>query len=263
MPEVGGDWVIYVDPHNVNDGYQTITGLLSHPERVVAREQALRESYQPLTWRAATAAMLDIIATANAGLPGADPDDQDGSADHDLPRLELGQVYEFTSRSMSGGPVQRLGTEITRRATERLLDGPDWHRVEDWGVWSCGAMARLGFLSSPSAGDLVLYVNLRMPHGVADLGCMVLVNDVSQGQILLNGGRDHGLQVHIPGGQGPVIRLVLQAERILRPAVGQPDQRVLGVGLRSVCLCAADDPEARLAYFEKNVRTLEPVAHVA
>lgn len=255
LPEVGGDWVAYIDPQNVNDGYQTIADLLDDRSQIAARENSIREGYHPLTWRAATDAMMDIMAAAHATLP--DPLQQDdGSGAPDLPIIELGRLYVFSATRATGDPVRGLGMDIARRAAQRLLFGSDWRLFEDWGVWSCGPVARLGFsVIMPPPSGLICYLNFRLPHNAADIGCVVLLNGTSQGSLVLDGKKDHSLQIEIPAGQAAAIRLDFRTEHLLMPEVGAKDQRLLGIGIRRLHVCAADDLKARLAYFEERVVT--------
>jgi hypothetical protein len=255
MPEVGGDWVAYIDPQNVNDGYQTITGLLDDRPLIAARENAIREGYHPLTWRAATDAMMDIMAAAHAALP--DPGRQDDAGGElDLPVIKLGRLYAFSATRAVGDPVRGLGADIARRAAQRLLFGPDWRLFEDWGVWSCGQVARLGFsVVTPPPSGLICYVDFRLPYYAGDIGCVVLLNGASQGSLVLDGKQDHSVQIEIPAGQAATIRLDFRTAHVLMPEAKAGDQRLLGIGICHLYVCAADDLEARLAYFEERVAT--------
>jgi hypothetical protein len=250
MPEVGGDWAVYVDPHNVNDGYAAITALLDDRPRLAACEADLRDHYQPMTWRAASQALMEIVAASHAALPGARPERGRG-----LPPLELDRLYRFCSIAPPDGPLQGLGAEIAARAAKSLLAGPDWHGTEDWGAWSCGLSAPFGFsVAACPAGGLVAYLTLRLPYAPGDVACVVLVNGERQGSLMLDGTRDHDIKVNLPACGTNEYRLELRLARMIRPAPHSPDQRLLGVGVRSLCVCAADNRQSRLGFFESHLQ---------
>lgn len=245
MPEVGGDWVTYVDPRNVQEGYSAITGLLDDRTRIVACEQALRDRYRPTTWRDASDALMDSLADIHARLQG--------SVLPLLPPLVLGRLYEFAAPLPTGGSVQRLGSEIALRTATRLLAGTDWHDPEAWGCWSSGPVARFGFSLPTCASGMVLYAMLRLPEYATDQPCQVRLNGLVHGTLTLEAARDHEIMLAIPPKAGPDALIEFWLERLIMPQPGMIDQRLLGIGIRTLYLCQAADLDARLAYFEDRV----------
>jgi hypothetical protein len=96
-------------------------------------------------------------------------------------------------------------------------------------------------------------MELRLPYEAAEVDCMVRLNGASMGSLVLDGKQDQGLQIEIPAGQVAAIRLDFKTERLLMPKAG--GQRLLGIGIRHLYICAAEDLESRLAYFEDRVAT--------
>jgi glycosyltransferase involved in cell wall biosynthesis len=251
MPEVGGDFALYVDPYNIEEGYQTITGLLEDRPRLAALEQNLRQAYHPITWRAAAARMMQVLADAHAGLPVPEGE---GAKSQRLPSLELGRAYEFRDSPPQGGALRQLGAEIALRAAGHLLAPPDWYEMEEWGVWSSGQAARLGFkVEAAPSYDLSCYLVLRLPSDVPKIDCDILVNGVGQGRVTLDAASDHEIRIVLPAAALPDIRIELRLRSLVLPAAGDGDQRLRGIGLRSVFVCEADDRSARLAYFTRRM----------
>lgn len=251
MPEVGGDFALYVDPYSIEEGYQTITSLLEDRSRLAALEQNLRHAYQPITWSAATAQMMQVLANAHALLPLPEGE---GAESQRLPTLELGRAYEFRDRPPQGGALRQLGAEIALRAAGHLLAPPDWYEMEEWGVWSSGQVARLGFkVEAASACDLSCYLVLRLPPDAPKVDCDILVNEVGQGRVTLDAGSDHEIRIILPVDALPDIRIELCLRALLLPAAGAGDQLLRGIGLRGVFVCEADDRPARLAYFTRRM----------
>lgn len=255
MPEVGGDWVVYVDPYNVNDGYAAMTALFDDRPQTAAREADLRDHYQPMTWRAASQALMDIVAASHAALPTPAGLPEGGQG---LPPLELDRVYRFGSIAPPDDPLQGLGAEITARKAKSLLTGPDWHGMEEWGAWSCGLSAQLGFrVAACPTGRLVAYLTLRLAHAPGDVACAVLVNGRHQGSLTLDGTLDQDIKINLPACGTNKFRIELRLARPIRPAAHSLDQRLLGVGVRSLCVCAADNRQSRLSFFESHLQRLE------
>lgn len=51
LPEVGGDWVEYLDPWDLPAWVERLRYLLQHPEEVAARNARIAANYQPYPWR--------------------------------------------------------------------------------------------------------------------------------------------------------------------------------------------------------------------
>jgi glycosyltransferase involved in cell wall biosynthesis len=130
MPEAGGDWAIYIDPYNVNDGYAKIAALLRDRIALKKQERYLRTNYVPLTWRSATKDLLTTINDVYASMPPSLSSSR-GTPQCPAKQIDLGYVYEFSSANGVGGAFDRLRDEIRSHTAGELLDGDDWHRLEE------------------------------------------------------------------------------------------------------------------------------------
>lgn len=251
MPEVGGEWAVYLDPHNVNDGESVIAGLLDDPDRIALLERKLHKGYRPITWRSATQTLLATVATAHAALA---PVARDAET---VPVVE-GRGYNACTTSVPGGPLRQLAHAIELGVVERLLAGPDWHSLEPWGCWSCGAVARLAFrLPSDAPADipsgLTCHLVLRLPGGAGKRVVRVVVDGAELGLFTLTDDGDTAVRIPLPGRVGQVVRIELRLNAPVHPQRHAADQRVLGLGVRSVSVWNEANEAALLSYFEAQI----------
>jgi glycosyltransferase involved in cell wall biosynthesis len=258
MPEVGGDWVVYIDPHNVNDGFQVISSLIRDPARVRAWERRLCAQYEPLSWRDATIGLMGTIEAAIRALPAIATNAETRPHEARRKRIDEGAAYAFSCLSPKGGPVGLLRAEVRARAVRALLDGLDWHPTEDWGCWSCGPVARVSFLPPESADTrLVCYVTVRLPPPAVEQRIHVFVDQVSRGRIRLSGAADRQIRIDIACAASPdcgsrPILIELHLETVSHPPPDSADQRLLGLGLSSLCVVGIDALNKRIAFLERD-----------
>lgn len=50
LPEVGGEWVEYLDPWDIPTWVERLRHYISHPEEVARRNAAIAEGYRPHCW---------------------------------------------------------------------------------------------------------------------------------------------------------------------------------------------------------------------
>jgi glycosyltransferase involved in cell wall biosynthesis len=62
IPEVGRDFVDYLDPWDVDAWAERIFRFVQLPASVARREAGIRRDYRPPTWEATAAAVLDVVA---------------------------------------------------------------------------------------------------------------------------------------------------------------------------------------------------------
>jgi glycosyltransferase involved in cell wall biosynthesis len=133
IPEVGGEFAIYVDPFDTDEGYSVITGLLANPASLRKFEDNLRTSFKPRTW---TDVGRDFFEAITISLEHVDPI----SMEHRLfaPRLPAGCLLDTTG--FARGAVQLV--EYANNPF-RLIFCRGWRRVEAAGSWMLDAKAIL------------------------------------------------------------------------------------------------------------------------
>jgi glycosyltransferase involved in cell wall biosynthesis len=125
IPEVGGEHVIYVDPHDVDEGYDTISELVREPALLAQREQTLRNSFVPRTWKSVGG---DFFGKLDAIL--GDIDSGVSKRAVFAPFLRGGEFFDVASLSRVG----KRGAAYVRNPT-RLLFADGWRGIEATGTW--------------------------------------------------------------------------------------------------------------------------------
>jgi glycosyltransferase involved in cell wall biosynthesis len=154
IPEVGGDFVWYIDPLNITAGVDLVTSLIRHPERVEAAARRLRQDFKPRSWADVAVNLMAGFATLRA-----------------LPRQEIAFDMALTPGvyPLGGGKDNQARLSSRERATLDLMcDG--WYNAETWGRWLKGQDGRLSLVraaasstlaSATNGGDCLLYFKLQ------------------------------------------------------------------------------------------------------
>jgi hypothetical protein len=104
--------------------------------------------------------------------------------------------------------------------------------------------------------NLSCYISIGLPYYADRQACCVLVDGTEIGRFVLCGGEDCELRFDLPSisrtsGQTVAIELTLDA--MVVPKVDTPDQRLLGLGVRSLFVCESRDLTTRLKYLERRI----------
>jgi glycosyltransferase involved in cell wall biosynthesis len=234
MPEVGGKLARYVNPDNVNEGFQLVSALLQNPKQLADWAAEITASFVPKSWSQFVAEYYDaVLRIAQAELPGA------------------------VNALVEAGDIVGMGRdELTRRGAARLpvtylapyrISG--WHPTDDWGGWASErrALLRIRTRLAPDS-PVVVYVSLALPIGT----------ELEQGFVKLTIGgvettiRDLSLKpkwfvaAGRTGAQGDIDVQIFSGG-----AYPQTDGRVLFAGLSAVAFCLAEDVRVRMGLLEK------------
>ena len=125
IPEVGGEHVLYVDPHDVAAGYQTISRLVTEPGLLASKEKQLRDTFVPRTWKSVG---LDFFGKLDTILHDIDT----GASRRDVfaPFLGAGELFDVASLKRVG----KQGAAYVRNPV-RLVFTEGWRGIEGTGTW--------------------------------------------------------------------------------------------------------------------------------
>jgi glycosyltransferase involved in cell wall biosynthesis/tetratricopeptide (TPR) repeat protein len=145
VPEVGGDFALYVDPFNIRSIADAIAGLVLDRRELARREASIERDFIPRSWEEYGQDFLRAAA--------------DLSTRERLPAVTLspGQVV----RPRQGASPRRYGTGLPPRsilvgqALRRILLIDGWHPPESWGSWMDSKMSRLGCTTTLAQGTAV------------------------------------------------------------------------------------------------------------
>ena len=142
VPEVGGDFALYIDPHNLHSGYEVIVKLISNPTYLAELEHRIKTSFVPRTWSDVARNFYQSIDTQLALLPQAEP-----QRVLYAPTLPPGLLIEMKWLRDSGQRRQEYPGNPERLM---LIDG--WRMIEDSGTWLQDREATVRFTSPYEVG---------------------------------------------------------------------------------------------------------------
>ncbi|MFC5354342.1 glycosyltransferase family 4 protein [Azospirillum himalayense] len=277
LPEVGGEFALYVDPNDAASAVSVIRKLITDTAYREELERKVEEHYQPTSWRTiaerVVAGCLQARQTPRMSL---------------YPVVTCGQEYCFGAlpESLSDCLGEEMLAQILRSRrgqlrnaylpdsgflmAEELRSGESWYEPEAWGSWTRYPECELAFLLPPEARDgAQAYLLLQVP--VPLQGNSFVIED--ENEILaaghLNGSDVNGSDVFVTFRVQPR----LDAEgRILptRLSVKVPydpnllvelralDNRAPGIGFKRFQVNRIDDVLGRLEVMERqSMRALE------
>ena len=166
MPEVGGDFVQYIDPYNLTGGIEVISRLINNPSEVRAAEKRIREEFKPRTWADVAADMAKAISA----VPGQ-------AVGRNDPRCTLpqGEIIAFSHNQVFGTSPQEL-----KKFTYQIACDEGWDVPEDWGRWALSRSPRLRFKLQGIVDSRQLRLALRLQLPAPD--CRVEVTALSGGE---------------------------------------------------------------------------------
>lgn len=268
LPEVGGQFAVYIDPSDIISTKQTIQKLIEDSDYRYDLEEKIRTSYQPIRWAEVSsriiASVLEIASTVKAGK---------------RPTVTLGKEYAI--RELPAGR-DALGEEMLKAiqdsrkgvlkegfldddsfyAGQEFRSGSGWHFPEHWGIWATYPRAKLSFVIEPAKRCEIgyfLYLKLSFLVLLKGHSYRVSLNDT------------YLLSKSCESLDGQVIRVALPD---IEPVDGKPvpytlefsfekashetadklrklDGRCPGMGFVAMLLLAKDDVAGRLDVMEK------------
>lgn len=155
LPEVGGDFVHYIDSDNVSEGVDTIAKLLENPDRIQSAEQHIREKFKPRLWADVGRDMLVAF----------DQIEQLSLTPAPLPSMLLlpGILYPISGQA-SSLPMPITGAQLM--GLEQSFS-KGWYTTEHWGKWMMSAVGTITIrLPESSPGkEFRFKLQIRVFHG--------------------------------------------------------------------------------------------------
>ena len=167
MPEVGGDFVVYVDPLNLRDGIATFRELILDRGRIDAWERRIRSDFLPRHWNDVSSDIFGSI-----GRLRCEPRRPRGEL---VAELRPGSFLHF-GRFARGGAVRGPADYA---ALERMALGDSFYPPEKMGAWMKGRTGALRFRTG-------------LPEGRSVVCCLVLKGapNVQSGEVSVSGSVD-------------------------------------------------------------------------
>ncbi|MGV3512983.1 MAG: glycosyltransferase [Novosphingobium sp.] len=272
LPEVAGDFGIYIPLDDKTAAADVIANLLSAPQELKDRELKIRSDFNAITWETVAKTALDGCELARAKPARGGIVLIQTGVEYPVRQLRMqthglmgGAMLDALTQSHSG--LILPATIKTRQKISGLLcRNADWHSPEDWGCWAKGSKAKLEFALDLTDCDedeeLLLFammrfmspllpVTLRIDTGhpsqaeyrkVSETDTMV-ISRISKGSIIRSDGEGSLLNVNAG------FELIdLSADR--EGECDRIDGRKIRFGLRSFCVVKSSDTALRLRIAE-------------
>jgi glycosyltransferase involved in cell wall biosynthesis/Tfp pilus assembly protein PilF len=234
MPEVGGRFVKYVSPEDVESGVRLVEELLADPTALSTWENEIKEEYKPRTWSEFTADFYDSIRQQ-----------KDSPSCSTNLVCDAGEIYSFGFSALSERDTRKQKLVYCSSA----LDA-NWYFAEDWGAWMGKRRAGILFRTRYAPGDVAaVYLELQLANETPPSSARFSVrSDGEPVEVCYFESRRQWFVFEVPVGvQGEVdIEIVAMGE--FNPVEGG---RQVYLGARRLCCCKADDYAARIRMVEK------------
>ena len=168
VPEVGGEFVDYIDPFNVNDGYEKISRFVDDKAHRESRAAAIKANFVPRAWPDVARDLFELVRGLVSGLSA-------GTKGVEPPCLKPGRKYKFGH----GDDVSAFVASGDDRVVHFACD-PQWYPVENFGRWMRAPKGRLD-LKVETNGDepVMLLIEARTVSWLASTGLRISINETS------------------------------------------------------------------------------------
>ncbi len=224
IPEVGGEFCEYIDPHDYFGSVKLISGLIDDREVLAAKNKAIKERFVARTWDRYTSDLFATIAREAQAVRSKGV----GALGF---RLEPDTTYEITSSHLTFDE-----TIPWSRKAGKFVRTSGWGMLEEWGVWSNEAQATIGIRLVPTKSENVtLLLELKSVHPRGTTTIKVDPGDHAVSVDLLNTSR--WITIHGVRNDGEAITISLTAtfEPLKEPS------RDLYIGLSRIAFCEVSD----------------------
>ena len=150
LPEVGGDFVVYIDPHDARSAAGVVRRLLNDRAELQRLEDRIRSDFSPRTWHEHGAALIAAVRE----LGRAEPPTETRQQPVVMPFNKVVRPFliETGWEFGTGLPPRQIQTD---RALRRLLLERGWYPMKSWGTWMDGRHSRIGFSIGDQSGNKV------------------------------------------------------------------------------------------------------------
>jgi glycosyltransferase involved in cell wall biosynthesis len=230
IPEVGGDFVVYEDPHNLNASLALYERMIFDRPYRTGLAARIRAEFQPRTWTEVASDLIGLLAEHVP--PGVTP-----SFTAPVARLSAGRLFNIgRGRDVHEYIRSGLGEQV------HFMFDENWGVVEEHVRWQLKRTAdvrfRVGY-ESPREVQFVLFIDTVPWLGETEL--TITINDQTYRPV-----------EHTPGATSRIalVHTLTSPEVLIRFEISGPlargsDPRPLSYGLRALGYAARDDILAR------------------
>jgi glycosyltransferase involved in cell wall biosynthesis len=262
LPEVAGEFGVYIDIDNPNQCLDVIRGLINDDAARARLEAKIRRSYKPVTWRQVAGAIVGACEAA-AKVEWTEPypyalipysseisfawlrRDADATFGDGL----LNRIVDTRRGQFLHEPLQ----ELSFLGGEDARSGGVWAEPENWGTWLCHAAGDLVLGLEPNESQYYyVFLRLRASGPASNLSLRIAANGEAAWEGTV-GDRPRNIMLRVRKklrGGGGGWRLKLRVETDLSPEVRNQiatlDGRVPTIGFERMLVVPETDLKTRL-----------------
>ena len=140
LPEVGGDFVIYIDPYNARGAAELVRRLLDDRAELDRFEARIRNEFRPRSWQEHGAALIRAVEE----LGRAEVPQKSRPRPIAMPLGKVVRAFRIDTK-WEYGTVLPPRQILADRALRRLLLERGWYPTKSWGTWMKGHHGQIGF----------------------------------------------------------------------------------------------------------------------
>lgn len=218
IPEVGGDFVDYVDPFNTLDGAQVIGRLITDKKYLAERRKNIVDNFQARTWDDVANMFVGQVHVASA-LPIAPPT---------YPLLKEGLLFKPSDLIDS-----RIILDDYVRSPVGMLIAESFYNAEGFGAWMSGRYGEIAFRTElPLGTPIIVYLSIEHAPWTGTCTVSIALDGArSNSRKLLLSALSVGSPVTVRGivGESGVCRLTFEVEGQFVMPDGDPRSFVMGL----------------------------------
>jgi hypothetical protein len=167
IPEVGGALCKYLDPFDVEDGYQVVSNVLADRPGLASWTRRVQSEFRPKTWKDFSYELFGVV--------------QHYAQDKTLDVIGNNCIIETSKIATFGhNPLAQLDAKKRRLITARMTRMSGWHGLEPWGCWAARRRATLRINTRLASGtDAIVHFHLRAPDDAESADCTIKVNQTT------------------------------------------------------------------------------------
>lgn len=157
IPEVGGEFALYIDPHDARGAANLVRRLLLDRAELRRLEEKIRTEFKPRTREEHVASLIAAVRA----LAGGEQPKSLRSKPITMPFSRAVRPFNIETGWEYGAylPPWQVAAD---KALRRLLLEKGWYPHESWGTWMKGGLARLGFtIESQTKGEVRVALQFR------------------------------------------------------------------------------------------------------
>lgn len=235
IPEVGGDFCRYINPHDPLSAAEIIERAIVDREGLRSWTKRIVDDFKVRRWADVAADLLTKVDDAA----------RSGGAEH-IPAsvtLEAGRLYQIGQSATDARDKASWGNRAVKYAC-----AAGWWPIESWGAWSYSRNARIEFATNLVPGSRIrLMLNLRLPPPT-DRDSLRLVDSVNNSKTAyFPGGAPKWVQMEAETDRHGVVTVTLERSGAVQHI--EPNRK-LYCGISSLAYYARDDLATRLDLME-------------